>query len=77
MQNFTINLIILDDKGDLIRLPAIEALYSKVRHYNIIIICSGHTITHLSTKERDNPTVVYITLKSLKNLLKEYKKSLI
>ena len=36
--------------GDLIRLPAIEALYSKGRHYNIIIICSSYTITDLSTK---------------------------
>ena len=50
--------------GENIRLPAIDSLYSKVRHHNINIICVGHTVTDLNTKARDNTPAIYITLNS-------------
>ena len=50
--------------GENIRLPAIDSLYSKGRHYNINIVCVGHTVTDLSTKTTDNTPAIYITLNS-------------
>ena len=45
LDSFANSLIIFDDMGENIRLPAIDSLYSKGRHHNINIICVGHTVT--------------------------------
>ena len=58
------SLIIFDDMGENIRLPAIDSFYSKGRHHNINIICVSHTVTDLYTKARDNTPPIYITLNS-------------
>ena len=60
LDSFANSLIIFDDMGDNIRLPAIDSLYSKGRHRNINIICVGHTVTDLYTKARDNTPAIYI-----------------
>ena len=49
---------------EIIRLPAIDSLYSKGRHHNINIIYLGHTVTEFNTKSRDNTPAIYITLNS-------------
>ena len=64
LDSFANSLIIFEDMGENIRLPAIVSLYSKGRHQNINIICVGHTVTDLNTKARDNTPAIYITLKS-------------
>ena len=64
LDSFANSLIIFDDMGENIRLPAIDSLYSKGRHHNINIICVGHTVTDLNTKARDNTPAIYITLNS-------------
>ena len=64
IDNFANSLIILDDMGENIRLPAIDSLYSKGRHHNINIICVGHTVTKINTKSRENTPAIYITLNS-------------
>ena len=64
LDNFTNSLIIFDDMGENIRLPAIDSLYSKGRHHNTNIIYVGHTVTYLNTKARDNTPSIYITLNS-------------
>ena len=60
LYSFANSLIIFDDMGETIRLPAIESLYSKGRHRNINIICVGHTVTDLYTKAGDNTPALYI-----------------
>ena len=62
LDSFANSLIIFDDMGENIRLPAIDSLYSKGRHRNINITCVGHTVTDLNTKARDNTPAIYITL---------------
>ena len=62
LDSFANSLIIIDDKAENIRLPAIDSLYSKGRHHNINIICVGHTVTDLNTKARDRTPAIYITL---------------
>ena len=62
LDSFANSLIIFDDMGENIRLPAIDSLYSKGRHHNINIICVGHTVTDLNTKARDYTPAIYITL---------------
>ena len=64
LDSFANSLIIFDDMGENIRLPAIDSLYSKGRHHNINIICVGHTVTDLNTKARENTPAIYITLNS-------------
>ena len=64
LDSFANRLIIFDDMGENIRLPAINSLYSKGRHHNINIICRGHTVIDLNTKARDNTPAIYITLNS-------------
>ena len=64
LDSFANSLIIFDDVGENIRLPAIDLLYSKGRHHNINIICVGHTVTDLNTKARDNTPAIYFTLNS-------------
>ena len=64
LDSFANSLIIFDDMGENIRLPAIDSLYSKSRHHNFNIICVGHTVTNLNTKARDNTPAIYITLNS-------------
>ena len=64
LDSFANSLIVFDDMGENIRLPAIDSLYSKGRHHNINIICVGHTVTDLNTKARDNTPAIYITLSS-------------
>ena len=64
LDSFANSLIVFDDMGENIRLPAIDSLYSKGRHHNINIICVGHTVTDLNTKARDNTPAIYITLNS-------------
>ena len=64
LDSFANSLIIFDDMGKNIRLPAIDSLYSKGRHHSINIICVGHTVTDLNTKARDNTPAIYITLNS-------------
>ena len=61
LDSFANSLIIFDDMGENIRLPAIDSLYSKSRHHNFNIICAGHTVTDINTKARDN-TQLYILL---------------
>ena len=62
LDSFDNSLIIFDDMGENIRLPAIDSLYSKGRHHNINIICVGHTVTDLNTKARDNTPAIYMLL---------------
>ena len=62
LDSFAISLIIFDDMGENVRLPAIDSLYSKGRHHNINIICVCHTVTDLNTKARDNTPAIYILL---------------
>ena len=64
IDSFANSLIIFDDIGENIRLPAIDSLYFKGRHHNINIICVGYTVTNLNTKARDNTPAIYITLNS-------------
>ena len=64
LDSFANSLIIFDDMGENIRLPAIDSLYSKGRHHNINIICVGHNVTDLNTKAREYPSYIYITLNS-------------
>ena len=64
LDSFADNLIIFDDLGENIRLPAIDSLYSKGRHHNINIISVGQTVTDLNTKTRDNTPAIYIILNS-------------
>ena len=45
LDSFANSLIIFDDMGENIRLPAIDVLYSKGRHHNINIICVKQAIT--------------------------------
>ena len=68
LDSFANSLIIFDDMGENIRLPAIDSLYSKCKHHNINIICVGHTVRDLNTKARDNTPAIYITLNSLQQL---------
>ena len=49
---------------DNIRIPVIDTLYSKGRHHNIIIICVGHAVIDLITKESENTPAIYITSNS-------------
>ena len=42
LDSFANSLILFDDMGENIRLPAIDSLYSKGRHHNINIVCVGH-----------------------------------
>ena len=60
LDSFANSLIIFDDMGENIRLPAIDSLYSKGRHHNINRICVGHTVADLNTKARDNTPAIYI-----------------
>ena len=63
LDSFANSLIIFEDMGENIRLPAIVlpvSLYSKGRHQNINIICVGHTVTDLNNKARDNTPAIYI-----------------
>ena len=62
LDSFANSLIIFDDMGENIRLPAIVSLYSKGRHHNSNIIFVGHTVTDLNTKARDNTPAIYILL---------------
>ena len=64
LDSFANSLIIFDDMGENIRLPAIDALYSKGRQHNINKKCVGHTVTDVKTKARDNTLSIYITLNS-------------
>ena len=64
LDSFANSLIIFDDMGENIRLPAIDSLNSKGRHHNFNIIYVGHTVTDLNTKARDNTPAIYITLNS-------------
>ena len=57
INNFANSLIIFDDIGENIRLPAIDSFCSKGRYHNINIICVGHTVTDLNTKARKNTPV--------------------
>ena len=50
LDSFANSLIIFDDIGENIRLPAIDLLYSKGRHHKINIKYVGHTVTDLNTK---------------------------
>ena len=70
LDNFANSLIIFDDMGENIRLPAIDALYSKGRHHNINIICVGHTVTDLKTEARDNSPSKYINSKAIPSIYK-------
>ena len=63
-EDFANSLVIFDDMGDNIRLPAVDMLYSSGRHHNIKIKCVGHTVTDLNTKARDNSPLVFIFLNS-------------
>ena len=69
LDSFANSLIIFDDMGENIRLPAIDSLYSKGRHHIIKIICVGHTVTDLNNKARDNTPAIYITLNTLNTIL--------
>ena len=62
LDSFANSLIIIDDMGKNIRLPAIDSLYSKGRDHKINIICVGHTVTDVNTKARDNIPAIYILL---------------
>ena len=64
LDSFPNSLIIFDDVGENIRLPAIDSLCSKGRHHNNNIICVGHTVTDLNTYAKDNTPAIYITLNS-------------
>ena len=64
LDSFANSLIIVDDMGENIKLPAIDSLYSKGRHHNINITCVGHTVTDLNTKATDNTPAIYSTLNS-------------
>ena len=55
LDSFANSLIIFDDMGENIRLPATDSLYSKGRHHNINIICVGHTVTDLIQKQEITP----------------------
>ena len=59
LDSFANSLIIFDDMGENIRLPAIDSFYSKSRDHNINIICVRHTVTDLKTKARDNTPDIY------------------
>ena len=64
LDSFANSLIVFDDIGAKIRLPAIDSLYSKGRHHNINTVCVGHTVADLNTNARDNTPAIYITLSS-------------
>ena len=64
LDSFANSLIIFDDMGENIRLPAIDSLYSKGKHQNINVICVDHTVTDLNTKAGFNTPDIYITLNS-------------
>ena len=64
LDSFANSLIIFDNMGENIRLPAIDSLYSKGRLHNINIMCVGHTVTDSNTKARDNTPAIYITSNS-------------
>ena len=63
IDNFANSLIIFDDMGENIRLPAIDSLYSEGRHQIIDIICVANNVTDF-IEARENTPAVYINLNS-------------